>query len=82
MNARDFLNRLKWDSRYDIGKFNIIILHRGAPNNRRKIPCKNIELGRSFFSTRETRIPYHRILEIRKGNKIVWKKVSFNSHAL
>ena len=54
----------------------IIILHRGAPDNRRTIFGKEIiSIGQQFFETAETSFPFHRILEIHyRGEKIFEKK--------
>ncbi len=74
MNAIEFLNRLKWNPKYKFSEYTVVILHRGAPNDRKEISCSNIELGRTFFSTKTTRIPAHRIIEIKRGKKVVWKR--------
>lgn len=71
------LNRLKWTKK--IGDCEIIILHRGAPDNRKSISGSQItEVKRSYFSYedsgRETTIPMHRILEVRIGGRVLWKR--------
>jgi uncharacterized protein (UPF0248 family) len=71
------LNRLKWTKK--IGDCEIIILHRGAPDDRKSISGGQItEVKRSYFSfkdaERETTIPMHRILEVRIGGRVLWKR--------
>jgi uncharacterized protein (UPF0248 family) len=73
MNPIQFLNKLKWTGK-DLDDYSLIILHRGAPGDRKEVSCKNMELGRTFFSTGRSRIPGHRILEIRKGKQVLWKR--------
>ena len=58
----------------------VVILHRGAPRDRKSVPGGRItEVKKSYFSYRnevgeETTIPYHRVLEVRVGRKAVWEK--------
>ncbi len=73
------LSKLKWTD--GLGDCEIIILHRGAPGNRKVISGKSItQVKKSYFYYREGKdeifIPLHRILEIRKGGKIIWKRKS------
>jgi len=66
---------LKWHPDRSLENAEIAYEHRGAPNDLEVIPGSEIsELGRSFFITRESRIPYHRIRRIRvlsPGGEIV-----------
>ncbi|RLJ06255.1 MAG: hypothetical protein DRP13_02990 [Candidatus Aenigmatarchaeota archaeon] len=70
------LNKLKWTGK--IGEAKIIILHRGAPENKKTVYGKNIkELKKSYFiykNKEETFIPLHRVLEVWVKNRLVWKK--------
>lgn len=77
--VNNILNKLKWVG--GIKQSEIVILHRGAPEDRKIIPGKNVtEIKKSYFhykedgSGRETYIPLHRILEIRSGKNIIWKR--------
>ncbi len=77
--VNNVLNRLKWVG--GLEECEIVILHRGAPGDRKVIPGKNVtEIKKSYFhynedgSGRETHIPLHRILEIRLGKNIIWKR--------
>jgi uncharacterized protein (UPF0248 family) len=61
---REVLNELKW--RYNaLQEARITFIHRGAPGDVLTISGADIvELGRSFFQTGESTIPYHRIVLI------------------
>ncbi|MFP4170530.1 MAG: DUF504 domain-containing protein [Methanomassiliicoccales archaeon] len=64
---REILNELKWRSDRLLESARITLEHRGAPGDIRVINGDEItELDRSFFSTGEARIPYHRILRIER----------------
>jgi uncharacterized protein (UPF0248 family) len=71
------LNRLKWTGKLDGAE--IVILHRGAPNDRKNIQGNNItEVKKGYFSFLsqggETTIPHHRVREIRLDGKTIWKR--------
>ncbi len=76
--AKKILDELKWHPKKSLKNVYIVYLHRGAPGNKIIVPAENIKLEKSFFVLEskegETRIPYHRILEIRKGEEIVWRR--------
>lgn len=71
------LNKLKWTGK--LSKCRIVIIHRGAPDDRKVITGNQLtEVKRSYFSYelqgRETTIPNHRVLEIILDGKVIWKK--------
>ncbi len=74
----EVLNRLKWEG--GLGECEIVIRHRGAPGDVLTIPGKSLtELKRDHFiytneRGEETFIPLHRILEVRSGGKVLWKR--------
>lgn len=77
--ARKSLTELKWHPNKSLKGVTITYVHRGAPGNVVTINSENIAaLDKSFFVVRaggaEKRIPYHRIVEIKKGEDILWKK--------
>lgn len=62
---REILNRLKWTEGEDLAEAIITYLHRGAPGDAMTVLGKDIvELERSFFITKEAKIPFHRIRRI------------------
>ena len=75
--AFEAINRLKWTGR--LAGAEITFVHRGAENDMKTIPGAKISyLKRSHFcyedGDRETHIPNHRILEVRLGGNVLWKK--------
>jgi uncharacterized protein (UPF0248 family) len=73
------LNRLKWKG--GLEDCEIVIRHRGGAGDKKVIHGKSVtEVKKSYFyyrdskSNRETYIPLHRVLEIRLGVKVIWKR--------
>ncbi len=71
------LNKLKWKG--CLGKIEIIIKHRGSQGDRKVISGRSItEVKKSYFMYKigdnETFIPLHRVLEVRMGKKVLWKR--------
>ena len=71
------LGKLKWEKR--MGGTEVIILHRGAPGNRKVIKGEDItSVKKDHFTYRKGReegfIPHHRVVKIRKGGKVLWKR--------
>lgn len=74
---RELLNKIKWTDKLE--NYEIEILHRGAPKDRKVISGEKItEIKKSYFcydNGQEVTIPFHRIRVIRKKDgKIVWEK--------
>jgi uncharacterized protein (UPF0248 family) len=76
------LSKLLWSG--DLGRAGILIIHRGAPGDRKLIPgglviqvkrghivCRNQDAEEP---DREVTIPLHRILEVRLDGRAVWKR--------
>jgi uncharacterized protein (UPF0248 family) len=83
--AYETLNRLKWTGRLD--RAVIVILHRGAKNNRKSIAGAAVtEVRKSYFSYqeggKETTIPFHRVGEILCDGKVIWRRHAKNREAL
>ncbi len=76
MWSRDVLNRLKWHPEETLDDVEIKIIHRGGEGNLKIFKGTEIEkLEKSFFVTKDdTWIPYHRIVEIKRKDEILWKK--------
>lgn len=75
------LSRLKWVG--GLEDCEIVIVHRGAPDDRKVIPGKKVtEIKKSYFyyrngrNGRETCIPLHRVLEVRLEGKVIWKRMT------
>jgi uncharacterized protein (UPF0248 family) len=69
---RDVLNRLKWEEGGSLADATIVIVHRGAPEDRMRISGRDVlSIGHMFFDTADASIPFHRVLEIwYRGEKI------------
>jgi len=75
-HVRDILNEIKWTK--DLGKVKIWYIHQGALNNTKIISGIEItSIGRSFLETTTATIPYHRIIKILYGDKIVFDRWEF-----
>jgi uncharacterized protein (UPF0248 family) len=79
MGAREILNELKWHPKLSLREARVTIEHRGAPEGVRVIEGIDIlEIGRGFMRVQspegEVQIPYHRVLRIEAGKKLLWKK--------
>jgi len=80
LTIRETLNRIKWASPLGLSDCEIVIVHRGAPNDLKIIKgvairdiaprAMIIEEGKG----EETVIPYHRIRIISKGGIVLWQK--------
>jgi len=76
-SLKEALAKIKHDPREDEGEYYIVIEHRGAYGNEKRIPVEAIELGRGYFFVGGTQIPYHRVLRVvRKDGEVVWEKHS------
>lgn len=74
---RDVLNRIKWSSGSSLSRAEVVILHRGALGDRKKILGDQIiSIGHLFFETKDATIPFHRILEIWYDGKQIFDKGS------
>jgi len=52
----------------------VTYVHRGAPGDLTCVQGEDVvELGRSFFSTPDRTVPYHRIRKIEKDGKVVFQ---------
>ncbi len=71
------LNRLRWKGGLHAAR--VVILHRGAPGDRKVIPGSSItQVKKSHFyykdGDRESFMPLHRVLEITVGGEALWKR--------
>lgn len=69
-NARDVLNELKWSDNRSLSGVKVFYVHRGAPGDFKVLEGEDIvDLGRSFITHKEGKIPYHRVFKISKKDK-------------
>ncbi|MHA1650534.1 MAG: DUF504 domain-containing protein [Candidatus Helarchaeota archaeon] len=81
---RRILNKIKWDTEENISDYEIVFLHRGAPNDLKTYPAERIkEIKASYIvfyddeaEDEEVIIPFHRIRRIynKAKNEIIWEK--------
>jgi len=71
---RNILNKIKWTE--GLEGVEIIILHRGAYENKKVIKGEEIKdiAPRAIICKDDTIIPYHRVLCIKKNGVIIWSK--------
>ncbi len=75
VTIRDILNKLKWTNQLD--NYVLIYVSRGSPNNEEVLELSRITVisrdGFMFVSRdgKETYIPYHRVVEIRRKDGTV-----------
>jgi len=77
--VRRILNELRWHPEKSLEDVKITYIHRGAPGDAVTIDGRLVQrLERSHFiierSGREVWIPYHRIVEVRKGDEVLYRK--------
>lgn len=75
---RDVLNEIKWKD-YDINKCKIYYINRGSPGDIATFEGSVIiEIGTGFLTLQgipyEKYIPYHRIVKIEHGDKVVFTR--------
>ncbi|AEH24605.1 DUF504 domain-containing protein [Pyrococcus yayanosii] len=74
-SVKEALAKIKYDPRENEEDYFVIIEHRGAYGDIKKIPVRVIELGHGYFFVGETQIPYHRIIKVvRKDGRVVWER--------
>jgi len=77
MKVREILNKIKWDRRmdFDFDQLEVVYLHRGAPDDLKKIYGREIvHIGTSFLSLKGAEIPYHRIIKISYKEKVLFER--------
>jgi uncharacterized protein (UPF0248 family) len=81
MNAAyEALGKLKWKRL--LKGCEIVITHRGAPGDLKTIPGDSVtEVKKSYLMFtnergEDTFIPLHRVMEIRREGKVLWKRES------
>jgi len=79
-SVKEVLARIKYDPREKESDYYVVIEHRGAYGNVKRIPVETIELGHGYFFVGETQIPYHRILMVvRSDGEVVWRTRKLSS---
>ncbi|MGC8935765.1 MAG: DUF504 domain-containing protein [Candidatus Methanomethylicaceae archaeon] len=72
---RDVLNKIRWTSKDGLTGVEVVILHRGAPDDRKVIRGEEIrDVAPRAIICEDVVIPYHRVLCIRRGEEIIWRR--------
>lgn len=75
MKVREILNKVKWDERMDFDQLEVVYLHRGAPDDLKRIYGREIvNIGKSFLSLKEAEIPHHRIVKILYKGEVLFER--------
>jgi len=75
MKIREILNKVKWDERMDFDELEVVYLHRGAPDDLKRISGREIvHIGTSFLSLKEAEIPHHRIVKILYEGEVLFER--------
>ncbi|MCK4398017.1 MAG: DUF504 domain-containing protein [Methanophagales archaeon] len=77
MKVVEILNKVKWDGRMDFDQLEVVYLHRGAPNDLKRISGREIvSIGTSFLSLKAegAEIPYHRIVKILYEGEVLFER--------
>jgi len=71
---RELLNKFKWHPDYDFSK--VVIVYIDRPKGFSELRGDEIEkIGHKFlYLYSGTAIPMHRIVEIKYGDKVVWRR--------
>jgi len=74
ISCLEILNKIKWDKNLDKENYYIYYLDN---INKKLIEIKFVkikELSKNFITLEDKEIPLHRIKEIRKKDKLIWKR--------
>ena len=74
VTIREILNKLKWHPDYDFNKVTVVYIDK--PRGYSEVKGEEIEeIGHKFiYLTSGLAIPQHRIVEIRYGDEVIWRK--------
>ncbi len=74
-SIRDILNKFKWHPDFDITKVRVVYVDR--PKGFSEITGGEIEeIGHMFLYLKSgAAIPHHRVVEIRYGEDVVWRRL-------
>jgi len=79
MKIGEILNKVKWDERMDFDELEVVYLHRGAPDDLKRISGREIvHIGTSFLSLslkgEGVEIPHHRIVKILYEGEVLFER--------
>ncbi len=72
-DTRRILNRLKWDSAFDFSLVKVFYVDR--PKGISSFSGSDVrDIGYKFIYLDDVVIPHHRVVEIRYGKEVVWRR--------
>ena len=76
MRLRELLDSLEWRGERSLDDLEFLVMDRGAPDDRRVVRAPEL-VGRDRSYLRLEgggSIPFHRVLEVRSGQDVLWRK--------
>ncbi len=74
ISIKDFLNKIIWDSREKPEEYIVVYFDRIEKKNI-EVKFNDLMLSGDFLIVDEASIPLHRVREVRKKGKVVWKRL-------
>lgn len=72
---RETLNKIRWTFPEGLKGIEVVIVHRGVPGDKKVIRGEEIkDVAPRAIICDGVVIPYHRVLCIRKGEEILWRR--------
>ena len=73
---KDLINKIKWDKRENPKDYSLIYIDLGKKKELAYIDIKRLESNFMIIERNgeETEIPLHRIREVKKKGKIIWRR--------
>lgn len=74
-DIRAILNKIKWDESCHMSQLRVSYIDRGRPGNRNVASGEDIvDIKQHFFETADALIPFHRIMVIRYGDAVLFRR--------
>jgi uncharacterized protein (UPF0248 family) len=76
MSLHKVLSQLEWAEGIALDRLQFVVVDRGAPDDRRLLEAPEVVgRDRSYLHLQGGgRIPYHRVLEIRTDDRVIWRR--------
>ena len=76
MPLHELLSQLEWAEGVPLEALSFLVVDRGAPGGVRLLTSPEVEgRDRSYLHLMGGgRIPYHRVLEVRSGDRVIWSR--------
>ena len=76
MSLHELLSRLEWGEGVPLHELEFLVVHRGAPGDTRTLSAPEV-VGRDrsyLLLEGGGAVPYHRVLEVRRGGQVLWSR--------